>query len=520
MDFLSVVQFIGSRRIRKHSRHYRQRNLDASRFQKSLPSQLARQDEMSVSPGLTVGGEHITISLSDLYGHGLILGATNSGKSTVAISVLQQLSQLAVTGKAGCGFGIVDAKGELFTKVQQCLDPRIDIVTLDFSSASPLPYALLRLQRGENPEQLVERRMEVFSDVLGQEGHLSLRMSRMLRWVLMLALEFKFSFPTLECLFSNPDAVMTLTSNSDNPRVKAYFASDFSRERQTTLPALSARLDFLLHHERLRLSFGSSECVDFQHLMDRSVPILINTGGPGMSRTLAATIRSLVVSDIRQAIFTRQIAKHRYLWFLDEAQCLFERKADIENLLTILSMSRSFGSHVVLVTQSLKAAISNPEFVASLDTNFRWLILFRCGLGDAGILSSAMPLTGRVVKARSVRGEVLLMSQSQELAYRLDEVTNLPKRTGYFWLKGAEAKAVLMRSHTVKDIDNPQAIQRAKSCGNDVSASEIQAELQEEERRVLQQQSVITKRRAKSQKPKGQVSDVLKTLEEQMKAHG
>ena len=518
MDLLSFIQLLGSRRIRGRSGRYMKERRQAEQRRRALPQGLASQGSDSISPGATLHGERITISPSVFSRHGLVLGATGSGKSMAVISLIDQLRQREASGGESIGWGVVDAKGELVRRIQERLGPEDEAVTLDFSGHEPVPYGLLHCRHDESAEELVERRMAVFADVLGREGPLSLRMGRMLRAFLFLAVEQHFSFPTLECLFSNPDSATRLAKECLNGRVKSYFAADFNRERQSTLPALSARLDFLLRHERLRLSFSCHDFVDFRQLMDRGVPVLVCCGGPSVSRSLSATIQSLVLSDIRKDIFSRIKTDKQYLFFFDEAQCLFDRSGDVENLLSVLAMSRSFGTHLVLVTQSLKAALSSPEFVASLETNFRWLFSFRCGPSDAQILKPAIPLSGRVVRDRTSKGDISYMTPSQELSLRLDEVTNLDDRCGYFWLRGAGAKAVLVRSHTVEEPAPRQPTENRAAPSTDSTA--IREQLRAEEERVLRRSPPPEGSVRRNAKPAGDISETLRKLERQVESHG
>ncbi|MDA2925825.1 hypothetical protein MYX78_01100, partial [Acidobacteria bacterium AH-259-G07] len=465
MDFMYCLQLLGHPKLRSDSNRYlrtHNKTQDNLRYEENIRRFAQKSRAPLISPGIGGSGHPIEIPLDAFHGHGLICGATGSGKSFSTLSLMLQLVQIA-RRHSGISFGLIDAKGELFEKFHQALDHEMSrlgvaeramlekkVKSLNFSNAShPVPYNLLKSRQGESPELLVQRRMEVFNDVIGREGHLSLRMSRMLRYFLLLALEFDLSFPLLEFLFTNTEVTQHLAYNSKNLRLKSYFATDFPRE-STTLLALSQRLDFLLHNEAVRLSFGADSAVDFQDLMDRGVVVMINCGGPSTPRALSRIIQSLLLSDLRQAIFSRTKPQHHYTWFIDEAQCLFSQSADTENLSSILSMSRSYGTHLVLITQSLLSAIPDREFFTNLETNFRWLLLFRSGLQDAQIVRPAIPCTGRVIRQRYGRGRLSYMSPEQEIRHRLREVANLPPQNAYFWLRGANTQAIQIRSHHLR----------------------------------------------------------------------
>jgi hypothetical protein len=392
-----------------------------------------------------------------------------------------------------------------------CFDATV--IHADFAGSSPVPYALLKPRTSETAEELAGRLTQIFDDVLGRDSQLSLRMSRMLRSFLLLAIENELAFPLLELLFASPDLTERLALSSHSERVRLYFHSEFGRERNTTLPALSARLDFVLRHERLRLSFGAEDFIDLRAAMDEGRPVLINAGGPSMPRQLSRVIQSVVLSDLRQAIFARKEHKLPYLWFVDEAQCLFAQSADADNLTMLLSMSRSFGAHLALITQSLIAACPDRDLLASLETNLRWMLVFRCGLQDAQILEPAMPLTGQLVRQRHDHGRIAYMTPSQELTHRLREVTNLPPRMGFFWLRGAGMPATLITTHA---ISSAQMGRRRTLSEVNVSADAIRKRLADQEaqlRRVAFKPAAARTLR-KASKSTAKVVEILDRLEQ------
>jgi hypothetical protein len=356
--------------------------------------------------------------------------------------------------------------------------------------------------------------MEIFDDVLGRDSQLSLRMSRMLRNFMMLAIEHELAFPLLEFLFANPAVTRQLAAGSSQERVKTYFSGDFARELNTTLTALAVRLDFLLRHPSLRLSFGADDFLDLRAAMDNGTPVLMTVGGPTLPRSLTRVIQSIVVSDLRQAVFTRKNTQQPYLWFVDEAQCLFAQRADADNLSTLLAMARSFGGHLALITQSLTAAFSDRDLLASLETNVRWFVVFRCGLQDAQILEPAMPVTGRLVRQRNDHGRIAYMTPAQELEHRLRQVTNLPPRTAFFWLRGSGMPLTLMTTHQLQIQKSSAA---AASSDQTNSAAAIGKRLQEQEAK-LRRMAFKTAGGSSARRPSarsGNVRDILGRLERQ-----
>jgi hypothetical protein len=412
--------------------------------------------------------------------------------------------------RASGGVGVLDGKPEIFSWMASEIaegqyEPKP--LLLNFAGPDPVPYALLKPRIGENADRLIERRMEAFDDLLGRGGHLSLRMSRMLRNLLRLMVEHDLPFPLIEFLFAHADVVVHLADQLPDSRLRDYFADEFGRERQTTQLALSARLDSILRHQNLRLSFGSDTFVDFREAMDHGAIILVNAGGATLPRSHTRLIQSLVFSDIRQAVFERQERQRPFTWFIDEAQCLFSQPSDIENVSTLLSMARSFGVNLVLITQSLVAASPTVDFLSSLETNFRWLLLFRAGVKDAAIIEPALPVSGRVVRQRHGKGQISYLTPSQEVAERVRHIANLPLRHAYLWLRGASSTAVPL---TIQSVRVPQIGCKLDHDSGTASASAIVHTLKLREQQL---HDLVQRPRSTARRGKRRVDDVIASLE-------
>src|SRR5437016_1990183 len=78
-------------------------------------SQLAAGKESTIAFGKIDSGQQIALPFSDAIRHGLVLGASGSGKSFIALSLISQLLQNNVL-PSGPSFGLLDPKGELFAR--------------------------------------------------------------------------------------------------------------------------------------------------------------------------------------------------------------------------------------------------------------------------------------------------------------------------------------------------------------------------------------------------------------------
>src|SRR5439155_6177898 len=319
---------------------------------------------------------------------GIIAGATGSGKTRAAVVLLREIFE-SIT-ETVCGIGIIDLKGEFFAHAYAKCKSSEGLHVLDLSHGAVIPYDLLMPQNGESPNELIARRMETLRDLL-DSSDTSQRMYRMLRFLLTLLVESDLSFAALDHIIETPELAVRLAAKSNNDRLKRYFRDDFLKEKSVTLPALHYRLDPLLTPESVRFSLSAGEQFDFRAAMDNGEPALTNLSGAG--NHASKIFQSLILSDLRQTIFTLREVNVPYLWFCDEAQLLFRRQSDKENLSTIFSLARSYGAHVTLITQSLRSAIGDSDLFENLETNFRWLLLLRSGQSDAAIIRPGLRAT-------------------------------------------------------------------------------------------------------------------------------
>lgn len=388
----------------------------------------------------------MTVPTTDLLGHGLLCGSTGSGKSWAAVRMCQQI---VASRQNGIGIGVIDAKGELVERLQKAV-PLDNAAVLDFNSQKPVAFGLLVRRDDESPAELVERRMEVFDDVLGRDNQTSIRMGRMLRNVLIVATENDLPFFLIDHLLSNAALCRSLGMKASDSRVSNYFQHDFDRERNSTLPALQSRLDLILRHKVLSASFSAEACLDFGALMEARRPILVNAGGPEMPRALSRIVQSLLASDLRRAVFSRVDRSYPYLWFVDEAQELFKQSADIENLTALLTMSRSYGAYLALMTQSPTAACPSRDFLQQLMTNAKWMLMLRSPIDDARLIEPGLSISGRQVGYRSERGRFSYLRPEQERQATLQAIADLPNQTGYLWVRGIKRSAIKCRLSRVE----------------------------------------------------------------------
>lgn len=409
----------------------------------------------SITLGTTEQGQPVALALDKLWAHGLTLGASGAGKSYTALwiilSALRIISQ--ILNDSSCvpfpAFAVLDAKGELFEKTISYiyaflyrLEPGMrealkkKLVTINFSGSDITPYNVLARREGLADELMVADLIDTISEQFSGLSEMSVRMKMIAKYFFLLMSEFDLPLPFFERLCSDPILLGGLAEKSKNLQVRDYFNHRFSDESESTFLALRQRIDSLLVSEGVRLSLSASSAPDFAALQDQGCIFLINTAGRNITRRISELLQGIVLSHIKQSIFRRTNYNQKVLIFMDEAQNLFKSSVNREHMVDLLTMSRSFGSFVVLITQSLTSAVRDSDVLNSIMSNVRWLVMLRSTPRDAELIAPAIPLTGMQSKPRQYPLEpAKRMSGSEELRMRLKEIPRLPDRQAYLWLK-------------------------------------------------------------------------------------
>jgi len=360
------------------------------------------------------------------------------------------------------GMGILDPKGALFKKALDYLyfllsniDPlkrkelEKKIYVIDFSSFQFItPYNILRKRGEESTDFLINSRLDALCDIFQGPSSLTVRMQTMLKHFLMLMREFGLPLSFFDRLCQDQILLTYLASKSKNERTKAYFLNRFSQEaRTTTLLALRQRIDYLLSSQGVRLSLSASGAPNFRKMMDEGSIVLINTSGKNIARATSHLLQALILSDLRQAVFQRKNT-NKFLWILDESQVLYRFRSTKENLLDLLSMSRSFGTFFLQLTQTISSAVQDPEVLNSIMTNVRWILMLRSTIKDAKLITPAIPIKGNLLKPkRHLFEERRYLNPKEELRLKLEEITGFPDRIGYLWFKGISQKAIKIKTN-------------------------------------------------------------------------
>ena len=448
MKGIKLAQKLFKRRLKRETEGAIKRLTDGSRRRQKELANLNEETSAKILFGRAAYDQTVELPVEKIMAHGLAVGASGAGKSYFALSVMSQL--LSISSSSPVSWACLDAKGELFEKAIQYIYAHLyrlspkereglkkRIVIVDFSNADLItPYNILARQQYLPEEAMVANRIDTISEQFSGLSDMSVRMKMILKYFFLLMAEFDLPLPSFEKLCADPLLLTSLVEKSQNVQIREYFLHRFDDESKATLLALRQRIDSLLVSEGVRLSLSASSAPDFATLQDQVSIILINTAGPTITRGVSELLQSLILSDIKQSVFRRSNPNQHFIWFLDEAQNLYKTAVNREHMADLLTMARSFGSFFVLLTQSLTSAVRNQDILNSILANVRWIVMLRSTLRDAEILAPSVPLTGTLTKAKHNPFEpVHYLSESEEMKVRLKEITKLPDRTAYLWLK-------------------------------------------------------------------------------------
>jgi hypothetical protein len=460
MRGIKLIQRLFRKKIKRETRSTLQDLAsNVQRQRDAITKELIKLGEGANAPiqlGTTEWGQSVALRPNDFASHALIGGASGSGKSFLVLNFICQILKQFCASKT-MTFAILDPKRELFERAIEYvyaflyrLEPtererfKKKIVIIDFADTESItPYNILARQIHLADEIMFANRLDTIGEQFSGLSDMSVRMRLILKYFLLLMTEFNLPLPFFERLCADPMLLQVLVSRSANLQVRDYFLHRFDDESKATLLAVRQRIDSLLMSESVRLSLSATTAPDFTTLQDQGAIILITTAGRNISRGVSQMLQSLLLSDIKQSVFRRANPQQKILWFIDEAQEVYKSSVNKEHMVDLLTMARSFGSYFALVTQTLTSAIRDADVLNSIITNVRWAVMLRSTLRDAELIAPGIALTGRLAKpSHSPFEPVKYLTESEELKLWLKEMTKLPDRTAYCWLKAYTDKAV------------------------------------------------------------------------------
>jgi hypothetical protein len=461
-----------------------------------------------VNLGETEWGEPVELPVEDIVkAHGMVSGGTGSGKTFVGLLIISALLGL-LPQLHTASFGVLDAKGELFSGALFLLNRRLEelskedpkaardlrrrVVIVDFSLSDPVsPYNILARWGGADPDFFASSRAELLLDLLPGGDQLSLGASGVLKKLLLLLIEFGLPITSLTDVLSRAEFRAHLLSRCQDRSLVGYFTNQFADVPKSSIAAIHRRIEALFSSESVRLSLAGVSAPDFRAIQDEGRIALINCSGANLSRGVRRLLQGIAMTDIRQSIFARQRSDSSYLWDCDEAQNFFTTEMLRENMADVLTMARSFGSHVLYFTQNLSTAVPDARLLKTLFTNVRWSFSMRGEPSDCAFLKPVLPVSGRKPRPQANPfEEPTFYTLAEERTITHEAIAGLPDRTGYLWFRGKSPEAIKVRTRELSILQGRElmaatlAIRRDPTIGLRLSRREYERLIAERDRNV------------------------------------
>jgi len=403
-------------------------------------------------------------------GHGLVLGATNTGKTYLLLLVLAAALRRLAFAPDELGVWVIEHKSELVPLVREVIAglvaelPALEaqvlldrLVVIDpFASDALVPFNLLRPDDGVPAELHAWEVASLVNRVGGSE--MGTRQDAFLFHAILLAISAPkpLTLVELAMLMDDPVAFLAQAESSPSERVRSFFRGGL-KVSGSSLDGVRARVTRLLRLPSMRLQLGSKAGLSFPELLAEKI-VLVDLGSPPQGcEDIARFWSGLVNAKVARAVFARTHtdAKRPVLVVVDEWAEGLQGEGDVAgDYEKLLAMARSRGVSMVLAAQSLagaaKVSSTLPRVVA---TNCAWQWWFRASPDDARLLAHMLPVTGREPRPAGAPWEEAprspYLTPAEERDLRVQEVSRLPNRTCWYWDRERPYPAVLMRTSNV-----------------------------------------------------------------------
>ena len=373
--------------------------------------------------------------------HGWVTGATGSGKTFFVLGCLLQLLRANRHPIV-----IVDMKGELTTLLIEMAVPALTRLITDegfmerLRIIRPFDRRYLPLLRITEPEAGVPREVQAYNLASALEealaDDLGSRMSRVYLRLCSLAIERNAPLTIIQRWLEHPEAFTRDAERSADPAVRRYARGAFRRETRSSIDALLARLDTFLFLRETRLVLSAPSCLPFSECLENGLTIIDVGDPPAGAERVARFWAGILIGKLTRAIFSRSVEQgsSQALVILEEFQEAL-RHDQVEQFGRLLAMARFKRIALWFVNQQpAQIAQVEPALVKLLRTNVGTVSTFRCALEDAKAMSHALHIAPGTKKPAEARQALV------------EEMTRLPDRTFYFWLRQAPFRAQQVRS--------------------------------------------------------------------------
>lgn len=396
-------------------------------------------------------------------GHGVILGATNSGKTYASTAIARGVLEANARNPDAIGLLVLDHKGDQAELTRAAIADLVDrlpraearglidrvVVLNPFSEDALVPMQVLQPEPGVAPEIQAYDATTVINRVGGELG---VQQEQYVYFACLLGVTRGLSLPEIQRLTYDPAALASCAAGAPSEDVRAFFANE-RRLSATSLQGVQARLSRLLRLPSARLALGARGNVSFHELLASRI-VLIDVGSPPAGcEDIARFWAGLYTLRLVRGIFARSVAEARrpVACFIDEWQEGLLAGGDIaEHYERVLQMARSRGVSFWLASQSFAgAARVSSTLPRVVQTNTRVQMWFAASSEDARMMTS-LPVTGRRPRPPTEpweerRGSPFLSPDAEREELR-ERLTTLPARTFLYWNRNRPYRAQFVRT--------------------------------------------------------------------------
>jgi hypothetical protein len=409
------------------------------------------------------------LSDHDLRTHGLILGATGSGK-TVAIHHL--IAQEVLHGRS---FVVLDMRGDLVDATLAICEGRVHpsrIKLLDLREKKfPMGFNPL-VGRGES----YYHALNVLKVIAAESESWGVQLEETLRCALIALAEARSSITELERFLTAPDFRSSLLKSVESENIKRFWErySSLSQDRQRSLSApVLNKVSALLATKNLRAILGSENPIDLGKHLDTAGSVLLVCLAADQLHASGMMMGSLMLGSISREIFARvsepEAKRNPVRLFVDE----FEHFGT-EEFGSLLVESRRMKLSLVLAHQTL--AQLPPSLRANILANVGVKTLFRLGRDDSNTLSSDIAVRKNAIDFTTLAiGHALIWNKRRGLAM---VAVNAPLFKGSSW-HGPEIRRYRLGVYLAHHLNQIEKIQWQPP--QDVIDATCQSKLNQEE---------------------------------------
>lgn len=393
--------------------------------------------------------EHlVSLDARRLATHGLILGATGSGKTNLILQIV------AGAVRAGESVAVLDLRGDLVAAVVEILaalgkDPRL-VELLDLrETRRPTGFDPLR-----GAGEAYFAALSVLDALEAEHDSWGVQLAETTRYALMLLAEAGEPLTSLERLFSDDGFLRSCLSGCRSQPVVAFWeryeGMSPDRRQAMSMPVLN-KVSMLFSTEGLRRTFGHPAPMDLGRHLDTPGSVLLVSLAADQLHAAGRMAGRIVLSAVCREIFSRvgipESRRNRVLLVADEFQNLVGREFE-----SILAEGRRFGLSLLAAHQTLSQMGHGMRSL--LLGNVGVKAVFRLGREDAATMSKDLTGDPRALGLASLgTGECYLWTRGGE-AVRV-EVNQPIARGGGGPSRRAAAFVAALRARSRAEFPDP-----------------------------------------------------------------